>query len=363
MRCPHCGSTAQVRSTGAPVLSDNELFLTEHFTCGCGCYFDTDYERVVNKKGSIDFSNYLLSVCQKSDFVSNLPTEIDDQRQKDGCAWLPDDIWDFLNHLKDIAVRTVSEDIVQQINEMMPNVHAHTGEKTSRVINKICTYLGYNKLENYNKEFAKYADSLSPLKIRRHTILSINPLDYLTMSFGNSWSSCHTIDKTNQRCMPNGYEGQYSSGTISYMLDATSMVFYTVDATYDGQEYWNEPKINRQMFHYGEEKLIQSRLYPQSNDGCGEDYTPNRNIVQKIIADIYEFPNLWTIKKGSRAASEYIETKGTHYADYAHFSDCSLSRIKGSENENEIIVGLVTAHPELHPDIFSSEELFRVSSE
>ena len=45
MRCPHCGSTAQVRSTGAPVLSDNELFLTEHFTCGCGCYFDTDYER------------------------------------------------------------------------------------------------------------------------------------------------------------------------------------------------------------------------------------------------------------------------------------------------------------------------------
>ena len=45
MRCPNCGSTAQVRSTGAPTLSDNGSVLTETFTCGCGCYFDTDYER------------------------------------------------------------------------------------------------------------------------------------------------------------------------------------------------------------------------------------------------------------------------------------------------------------------------------
>lgn len=45
MKCPHCGSTAQVRSTGAPILSYNELVLTENFTCGCGAYFSTYYER------------------------------------------------------------------------------------------------------------------------------------------------------------------------------------------------------------------------------------------------------------------------------------------------------------------------------
>ena len=50
MRCPHCGSTAQVRSTGAPTLSSNELVLTENFTCGCGAYFSTDYER--NSEGA-----------------------------------------------------------------------------------------------------------------------------------------------------------------------------------------------------------------------------------------------------------------------------------------------------------------------
>ena len=45
MKCPNCGSSAQVRSTGAPTLSVNELVLTENFTCGCGAYFSTYYER------------------------------------------------------------------------------------------------------------------------------------------------------------------------------------------------------------------------------------------------------------------------------------------------------------------------------
>lgn len=300
--------------------------------------FDTDYERTINTQGSIVFSQYLLRECSFNSFTEHLPEEINDQRIADQCCHLPHAIWIFLDSLKYIAARTIDEYTANKINDMMPNIRAHAGEKTSRVINKICTYLGFSKLENYNKEFAKYADSLSPLKITRHTILSINPLDYLTMSFGNSWASCHTIDKANKRDMPNSYEGQFSSGTVSYMLDETSMVFYTVDASYNGTEYWNEPKINRQMFHYGEDKLIQGRLYPQSND-YGGDYTTSRNIVQKIIADIYEFANLWTVKKGTETIREYVYSQGTHYLDYIHFDKCTLSRKKGSENEAFITIG------------------------
>ena len=44
-RCPHCGSTAQVKTTFAPTLSDNEKVLTEGFECGCGCHFTTEYYR------------------------------------------------------------------------------------------------------------------------------------------------------------------------------------------------------------------------------------------------------------------------------------------------------------------------------
>lgn len=45
MKCPNCGSTAQVRSTGSPTLSDNKEVLYEHFTCGCGCHFTAEYFR------------------------------------------------------------------------------------------------------------------------------------------------------------------------------------------------------------------------------------------------------------------------------------------------------------------------------
>jgi hypothetical protein len=261
------------------------------------------------------------------------PTEI----QADG--HLPYDIYQFFVYLNHYAERCVSESTANYINSICPAVHAHAGQKTSRVVNKLCCYLGLDKVDGYNREFAKYADSLSPMSIKRHTVLSINPLDYLTMSFGNSWASCHTIDKRNKRNMPNDYSGCYSSGTISYMLDSSSMVLYTVDATYDGNEYWEQPKINRQMFHYGEDKLIQGRLYPQDNDGNNDVYTPYRNIVQSIISSIFDFPNLWTLNKGTEYASKYISSRGTHYRDYQYYSGCSLSRIKGSENENNLIVG------------------------
>jgi hypothetical protein len=116
-------------------------------------------------------------------------------------------------------------------------------------------------------------------------------------------------------------------------------VFYTVDASYDGDEYWNEPKINRQMFHYGEEKLIQARLYPQDNDGDDAAYVPYRNIVQGIISTIFDFPNLWMLKKGTKEVRAYVNSEGTNYRDYYHFENCSISRIKGSENEKDITIG------------------------
>ena len=298
--------------------------------------FDTSYERNVNLDASVAFARWIINVAM-IEMDGKFPEDVA-KRTEEG-DYLPEDVYDFFVYLKNYAERCVSEETANYIDKMLPNVHVHVGQKTSRVVNKICNYLGFDKVNGYNREFAKYADSLSPVTIKRHTVLSINPLDYLTMSFGNSWASCHTIDKENRRNMPNSYSGCYSSGTISYMLDPSSMVLYTIDASYDGNEYWTQPKINRQMFHYGEEKLIQGRLYPQDNDGFASVYTPYRNIVQEIISTIYDFPNLWTLKKGADNASKYIYSRGTHYRDYEHYSNCTISRIKGSENDALVQVG------------------------
>lgn len=299
--------------------------------------FDSNYEREIDTVQCKEFSRWIQRIM--IDYVGTLPSEMNERRIRDGASYLPYDLYYFLVDLDRYSFRIISDDLAYELNRIVPEIHAHSGQKTSRVINKLLTYLGYAKHPDYNKEFAKYADALSPMTIKRHTVLSLNPLDYLTMSFGNSWASCHTIDKDNKRGMPNSYSGMYSSGTISYMLDPSSMVFYTVDASYDGDEYWTQPKINRQMFHYGEDKLVQGRLYPQSNDGDGTVYEPYRKIVQNIMSIIFDFPNLWTLRKGIEPASKYIITKGTHYPDYIHFCNCTLSLVSDRPNEKSFVVG------------------------
>ena len=298
--------------------------------------FDTNYKRGIDKHGIYNFSMWLRNnVC----FIE-LPKEINDRRIADGCTWLPKKLYNFIEYaMPSYTERTISDELADLLKEIIPEIHPHAGQKTTRVINKMCQYLGFGKLADYNKEFAKYADSLNPLTIKRHTIISLNPLDYLTMSFGNSWSSCHTIDKANKRNMPNGYQGQYSSGTMSYLLDGSSMVMYTVDGKYEGNEYYTQPKITRQMFHYGEYKLVQGRLYPGTNDYDEEVYTQYRNIMQQIMSELLDMPNLWTVGKGNSRADYYVASRGTHYRDYANFSSCTLSQLKGKENENYFEVG------------------------
>lgn len=300
--------------------------------------FNADFERVVDTDQISSFSRYILEDVART-MRDTLPEDINEQRISDLCSYLPSKIWTFFEKLHLYAVRTISEDTAVLINNFSPNIHAHAGEKTSRVVNKICTYLGYNKHENYNREFAKYADSLSPIVIKRHTILSINPLDYLTMSFGNSWSSCHTIDKNNKRGMEHGYHGCYSSGTISYLMDKSSMVFYIVDSSYDGDEYYTQPKVNRQMYHYGNDKLIQGRLYPQDNDGASDFYKQYRVVVQEIIAKIFDVPNLWVTKHGTGEIRRHIVDEGTHYKDYREFSSCTISLLKDSDNDYDVQIG------------------------
>ena len=298
--------------------------------------FNMDLERKTDTKMTNDFFNWVVQtpvITLKND----VPKEVEETRKKEGCYLLPSDAYIALSYdgmLRTLDVLLTSEQ-AEEINKVFPFTHAHTGQKANRVVNKIMKYLGYDKHPDYNKEYAKYADSMSPMTIKRHTILSLNPIDYLTMSFGNSWASCHTIDKENKRDMPNSYQGAYCSGTISYMLDGTSMVFYTVDASYEGTEFYDEPKITRQMFHWEKPCLIQGRLYPQDNDCDGDLYSQYRAVVQEIIAKIYDIPNLWSLQKGPGKITSYVWSEGTHYRDYEYYNNCTISTSK-IVKENDI---------------------------
>ena len=229
---------------------------------------------------------------------------------------------------------------------------AREGQKVSTIVKKFFAYFGFTEIVEmrtdsyyvdgelrtrekdygWNGQFTKYADGITPLVFTRHTIISINPIDYLTMSFGNSWASCHTIDKKNERNRDSShnYSGCYCSGTLSYMLDRSSVIMYTVDASYNGEDFCLEDKINRCVFCIGEDKILQSRLYPDGRS-AGEETgiaVQFRNIMQKVVADCVGANNLWDIVKGSKACGDVTVSYGTHYNDYTEYDDGNVSYLK-----------------------------------
>lgn len=239
-----------------------------------------------------------------------------------------------------VLSQNVNDDAKRLFDGYFPDAKIGKGTKMSRAVNKILTMLGVDKAPDYNKEFAKFSDAINPLKITRHTVISIHPVDFFTMSFGNSWSSCQTIDKGNDRGIDadHSWHGSSSSGVMSYMLDGTSCMFYTVDAEYNGDKLELENKINRNMFHYYDNQLLQGRVYPQCNDrGANDLYRDIREIVQKIFADMLEVPNYWTNKIGAHHCSAVAVSKGTHYRDYENFDTCNISTLKDDRDTHQYI--------------------------
>lgn len=221
-------------------------------------------------------------------------------------------------------------------------------QKTSRVFNKLAEFMGIDtqKDKSYTTRYAQYADMINPKSNEMYYIISVNPLDYLLMSIGNNWSSCHTIDHTNInqiRCT-NGtstYQGMYRGGTLSYMLDEVSMVTYTLKPTDNVEHPEMERKIYRNMMHYQDGTLIQGRVYPQSKDGATDLYAQLRkhfeDVFIKCIGD-GTHNNLWTApKKTCNVRGDIYTSMGAHYRDYEQYgeaySGCCYTRLKDFEEK------------------------------
>ena len=191
----------------------------------------------------------------------------------------------------------------------MSDLVLKAGTKTSRAFNKVCVNYGVDKFDGYNKIFAKYADLVSELTREMYFVISVNPLDYLTMSVGINWQSCHHIR-----------HGSYKGGCMSYMLDGTSMITFVVENV-EGPIH-EIPKVYRQMFHYNNNYLfLQNRLYPQGNDGATDLYSKFRGFVTDEFADLLNVANNWEV---SNVAGNRIESSGTHYCDYYYNASCKM---------------------------------------
>ena len=236
----------------------------------------------------------------------------------------------------------VMDDQIEKAGYYIQTEHPLHAGKTTRVLNKIFTdpnwdfptkmgtYVDNNGKERneYDRWFAELSDLINPMKVTRHTLLSVHPCDYLNMSRGTGWASCHNI-----------YDGEYMAGTLSYMCDKTSMIFYTVRAEYDGDCYWNEEKINRQVYCYSGTTMLQSRLYPRYNDY--ENIEIFRNAVQNILATCLGVPNRWILKKGVNTSITLTCEDSTHYPDYEYDDYNTNIAVLRDHDPHPIVIGSV----------------------
>lgn len=219
---------------------------------------------------------------------------------------------------------TLSEDALEVIRTR-GGIKCAAGQKTSRIIGKLCREFGVDRHERYNAVFAQLSDSLNPLQMLKTALLSLHPCDFLEMSNkDNTWTSCHNLE-----------DGSYQAGALSYMTDDVSMIFYTVDPEVS-DHFYRAPRRSRQMFFYKDSTLFQSRLYPQD---MSEPMDLYRSIVQKAIAACLGVPNRWILKK-KREDVNGCCTSGEgsrQYPDYNYYGNISM--LKTADSLSHFVIG------------------------
>ena len=238
---------------------------------------------------------------------------------------IPDDIQRSIEILRCYTSQFIDTDMKEILQQ--EKLKTNEGQKVSRLLNSLFKKAGLDKLPEYNKLYAKVADAFNPLVIKRTSVLSVHPCDYLHMSYGTGWESCHNID-----------DGCYMAGTLSYMCDEVSLIFYTINNDYSGNEYYNQRKITRNVFCYSDTMLMQSRLYPNNAEDKKTQY---REIVQRIFSVCDNIPNLW-IKKNYESLDDYCKTHyhARHYADYIYSTyQANISLQKDFQLNDRMVIG------------------------
>ena len=221
------------------------------------------------------------------------------------------------------------EGVIQDIRDTF-GVRVSSGVKTTRAVLKILKatklYKEIVKDEDgekaFNRAYSRYCDAVNPLSIKKWTVISVNFVDYLTMSYGKGWTSCLNPDKRQMITEGMWADGCNSRRVLDYALDPSTIVFYTIDSDYDGDDFELQPKETRQLFHFNGSRLIQSRLYPQGDDSRAHIYPQYREIIERILCEGMDVPNLWSAPtKGTINEYDGIAHVAYDYTDYGDYID------------------------------------------
>ena len=140
--------------------------------------------------------------------------------------------------------------------ELNGNVYClQNGMKPMRLLGRLCKD---NGLENEYETFRQmHAEVLNTTPQEQEVVLSIRPLDYLTMSESTTWSSCM-----------NWHDGgDYRMGTVEMMNSPIVVVAYIAhkDPMYIRGQKWNNKKW-RELFIVDKDMIAEVKSYPSRNE-------------------------------------------------------------------------------------------------
>ena len=282
-------------------------------------------------------------------------------------------IFNTLDHMvynENEQTSTISEDFIQifsdryNVDELPKEVKRifAVGTKITKFVQKCCKYCktpsgeivdatkfvdehaeGDRNYQSFDKLYARFADYLSELAIKKITLVSLHFCDFMLMSNGNSWLSCHFINSHNifHDDSDQSYSGCYKQGCLSYALDNPSFLLYTLPHTYEGDEYYRQKKLNRMCCQYDNGILVTGKCYPDNTDKLITRY---RQTLQLIVSTLEDVPNLWTFTKNIRKIDALVSTdnQGMHYRDYENSSQkptISICKHHGIDLDKTMIIG------------------------
>lgn len=133
-----------------------------------------------------------------------------------------------------------------------------SGARVIRAIQGVLKFLGYDKMENFNKWRNNLSDLNNARNIECNLVFSIHPLDFMTMSDNAcNWRSCMAWQNS----------GSYSSGTIEMMNSNNTMVVYLESPK---PFVWNDHVIPnkswRCLFYVHKKIICLGKSYPYYNE-------------------------------------------------------------------------------------------------
>lgn len=187
-----------------------------------------------------------------------------------------------------------------------------------------------------NKDLEMEVSKIYQTKGKTTLHISIDPVDYLTVSVNNSgWRSCH-----------NFFNGEYKTAGLSYMFDETSLVAFTStkEVEYNTQFpfKWNT-KNWRQMVYISKESssMAFSRQYPHNSEKVEKSV---RHILEEIVSDFYGAENKWKLYSRQQKANISVDRGSCTliYNDIGHGTNHKVVRNKQDANfkvYEDIIIG------------------------